>query len=146
MKQASLTQTGKEEVQQLYDQLEAMQVTSPGIQQVIKSFSEYRDEMLRALDHPGLPLHNNDSERDIRSMVKFHNVSESAEGQIFRDSLMTLKQTCFRLGVSFWGYLNAWFRREPIDLAQCVSSLFVIGSIFKARDKIMKVTCCAQAI
>ena len=120
---ASLTQTGKEEVHQLYDQLEAMQVTSLGIQQVIKSFSEYRDEMLRALDHPGLPLYNNDSERDIRSMVKFRNVSgstKSAEGQIFRDSLMTLKQTCFRLGVSFWGYLNAWFRREPIDLAQCV--------------------------
>jgi hypothetical protein len=123
LREVSLTQQGKEEIHKLYDQLVAMQVTSPGVQEVINNFRVYREEMLKALDHPGLPLHNNDSERDIRGMVKFRNISgstKSIKGQIFRDSLMTLKQTCFRLGQSFWEYLNKWFQKEPIDLAQCV--------------------------
>lgn len=82
--------------------------------------------------HMGRPLRKleaktaeieNDSERDIRGMVKFRNVSgstKSSEGQEFRDALMTLKQTCFRLGRSFWEYLEGWFQGEVVDLAQCV--------------------------
>ena len=123
VKEASLTQTGKEKVSQLYDGLLEMKVTSPGIQAVLDTFRNYREEMLKALEHPGLPLHNNDSERDIRAVVKFRNISgstKSEEGRIFRDGLMTLKQTCCRLGKSFWEYLKAWFRREPIDLAGCI--------------------------
>jgi hypothetical protein len=123
LKEASISQEGKEEIHRLYDQLLALQVTSPGVQAVIDNFRIYREGLLKALDHPGLPLHNNDSERDIRGMVKFRNVSgstKSALGQAFRDGLMTLKQTCFRLGRSFWEYLQGWFQRAPIDLAQCV--------------------------
>ena len=120
LKEVAITQEGKEEVYQLYDQLVATSVSSPGIQNVIDNFKEYREEMLKALDHPGLPLHNNDSERDIRGIVKFRNVSgstKSAEGQMFRDGLMTLKQTCFRLGMSFWEYLTGRFQKKHIDLA-----------------------------
>lgn len=123
VKEASLAQVGKEAVIELYDQLTAMKSSSPGIQAVIDAFKDCREEMLKALDHPGLPLHNNDSERDIRGMVKFRNVSgstKSEEGRNFRDGLMTLKQTCFRLGKSFWEYLKGWFRGEPIGLAECI--------------------------
>ncbi len=60
---------------ELYDQLVAMKSTSPGINEVIASFSKYREEMLKALDHPGLPLHNNDSEQDIRGVAKRRNIS-----------------------------------------------------------------------
>jgi len=91
--------------------------------EVITSFAQYREEMLKALDHPGLPLHNNDSERDIRCIAKRRNISgstKSEEGKAFRDGLMTLKQTCARLGVSFWWYLNGWFKQEPFDLAHAV--------------------------
>jgi Transposase IS66 family len=123
VKDASLAQMGKEEARELYDQMVAMKVTSPGVQNVLLVFRDYREEMLKALDHPGLPLHNNDSERDIRGMVKIRNVSgstKSEEGLSFRDGLLSLKQTCFRLGVSFWEYLVSWFRREPMDLAERV--------------------------
>jgi len=123
LKSASVSQEGKEEVHKLYDRLLAMQATSSGVQAVINNFRTHREGLLKALDHPGLPLHNNDSERDIRGMVKFRNVSgstKSTEGQAFRDALMTLKQTCFRLGRSFWEYLEGWFQGELIDLAQCV--------------------------
>ena len=121
LKEAALTQTGKEEVHQLYDQLIAMQSISPGISEVIASFAQYREEMLKALDHPGLPLHNNDSERDIRGVAKRRNISgttKSEEGKAFRDGIITLKQTCARLGLSFWGYLTKWFMRQPVDMAQ----------------------------
>ena len=123
VKEAAMTQTGKEEVHELYDQFIAMKSISPGINEVIASFAQYREEMLKALDHPSLPLHNNDSERDIRSVAKRRNISgttKSIEGREFRDGLCTLKQTCARIGVSFYGYLKAWFKREPMDLADIV--------------------------
>lgn len=121
LKEAALTQTGKEEVHRLYDQLTAMHSISPGINEVLASFTQYREEMLKALDHLGLPLHNNDSERDIRGVTKRRNISgttKSEEGKAFRDGIITLKQTCSRLGISFWGYLTGWFMQQPIDLAQ----------------------------
>ena len=123
LKEAALTQSGKEEVHRLYDELVEMRSLSPGINGVIASFARYREEMLKALDHPGLPLHNNDSERDIRGVAKRRNISgstKSKEGRAFRDGLMTLKQTCARLGISFWGYLTGWFKREPVNLAEMI--------------------------
>ncbi len=127
LKEASLTQTGKEEVHHLYDSLLKMKSSSPGITTVLTAFADYREEMLKALDHPGLPLHNNDSERDIRTMVKRRNISgstKSQEGKAFRDGLMSLKQTCFRLGISFFGYLRGHFKGEAIDLAEMVTARY----------------------
>jgi hypothetical protein len=123
VKEASLSQQGKEQVYVAYDALVTKKVVSPGVQAVLDAFRDHRDGLLKALDHPGLPLHNNDSERDIRGMVKFRNVSggtNSEEGRAFRDGLMTLKQTCYRIGQNFWDFLKSWFRKEPIDLAALI--------------------------
>jgi len=127
VKEAARTQEGKEEVHQLYDELVAMSSLSPGVNEVIASFAKYREEMLKALDHPDLPLHNNDSERDIRGVAKRRNISgstKSEEGKVFRDGLMTLKQTCARLGISFIGYLKKWFSRQPLDLSEIVRNRY----------------------
>ena len=116
---------------EVYDTLVAKEVVSPGVREVLKNFKNYREEMLKALDHPGLPLHNNDSERDIRRVVKFRDVSggtKSEEGKQFRDGLMTLKQTCYRVGQNFWEYLRSWFREEPIDLAECVRQSYLTAT------------------
>ena len=123
VKEASLSQQGKELVLEAYDALIERKVISPGVREVLVAFKNYREEMLKALSHPGLPLHNNDSERDIRRVVKFRDISggtKSEEGKLFRDGLMTLKQTCYRLGENFWDYLRHWFQNEPINLAECV--------------------------
>jgi uncharacterized protein (UPF0335 family) len=123
LKEASLSQVGKENVHQLYDALVAMKTSSPEINAVINNFSEYRDEMLKALDHPGLPLHNNDSERDIRGVAKRRNISGSTKsdrGRKFRDGLQSLKQTCFRVGYNFWDYMQQWFSGSPPNLAELV--------------------------
>lgn len=85
--------------------------------------SLYREEMLKALDHPGLPLHNNDSKRDIRGVAKRRNISGSTKsdlGRKFRDGLQSLKQTCFRMGYNFWDYLQRWFQGKPLDLVDLV--------------------------
>ena len=127
LKESALTQTGIEEVEKQYDALVSMKSTSPAIGAVIQNFRKYRDEMLKVLDHPGLPLHNNDSERDIRGFVKRRKISgstKSEKGKKFRDGLATLKQTCFRLGLSFWEYSLEWFRGKPPDLAQLIRTRY----------------------
>lgn len=104
-----------------------MQSISPGVNAVIASFKKYRKEMLKALDHPGLPLHNNDSEGYIRGVAKRRDISgstKSEDGRAFRDGLMMLRQTCLRLGISFIGYLKGWFIREPVDLASIVRNKY----------------------
>jgi hypothetical protein len=123
LKEAALTQNGKEEVEKQYDAFVMMKSISPAITEVIENFRKYREEMLKALDHPGLPLHNNDSERDIRGFVKRRKISgstKSEQGKKFRDALASVKQTCFRLGLSFWEYTSSWFKGKPPDLAQFV--------------------------
>jgi hypothetical protein len=131
VKEASISQKGKEQVLEAYDALVAREVISLGVRAVLDAFKEHREGMLKALEHPGLPLHNNDSERDIRGMVKFRNISgstKSEEGRSFRDGLMTLKQTCHRIGENFWSYLKSWFRREPIDLVECIRQRYRVAA------------------
>lgn len=123
VQKASEEQTGKEFVNELYDKLIVMKTSSQEINAVIANFATYRHELLRALDHPGLPLHNNDSERDIRAVAKRRNLSGSTKsdaGLKFRDGLQTLKQTCFRLGYNFWEFLQLWFRGKAPNLAELV--------------------------
>jgi Transposase IS66 family len=115
------------EINQMYDELIKMKTSSLVINTVIESFASYRAELLKALDHPELPLHNNASENDIRGMVKIRNVSgstKSEDGRMYRDALMTIKKTCLRLGVSFSSYMKAWFNGEPIDLALMIRNKY----------------------
>ena len=64
--------------------------------------------MLLVLTQPHTSLHNNDSERDIREYVKRRKISagtRSENGKKARDTLLSLKKTCRKLGISFWEYL-----------------------------------------
>ena len=127
LQEVSLSQVGKEKVHALYDSLLGVKTSSPEINAVIENFSAYRNEMLKALDHPGLPLHNNDSERDIRGVAKRRNISGSTKsdlGRKFRDGLQSLKQTCFRVGYNFWDYMQRWFLGDPPDLAELVKKRY----------------------
>ena len=136
LKEASVTQANQAEVHRLYNQLIAMQSQSPGVKAVIASLAEHREELLKALDHPGLPLHNNGSEGALRSVVKRRNISGSTKspaGKAFRDGLLTLQQTCSRLGVSFFGYLTSWFKRTSPNLAELVREKYQMVALEPAR-------------
>ncbi len=68
-----------------------------------------RDEFLAVLEHPHLALHNNLSENDIREYARLRKISggtRSAEGRRCRDTFMSLKKTCRKLGVNFQAYLR----------------------------------------
>ena len=68
-----------------------------------------KDELLRVLRQPDIPLHTNGSENDLRAWVTKRKVSGgtmSAAGRTARDVLLGLMKTCRKLGVSFFGYLG----------------------------------------
>lgn len=67
-----------------------------------------KKELLLVLTRPEIPLHNNLSENDIRDYVKKRKISastRSALGRQARDTFLSLKKTCQKLGISFWNYL-----------------------------------------
>lgn len=75
---------------------------------MIKELKAKKDKLLLVLHRPEASLHNNDSERDIKEYVKRRKISagtRSENGKRARDTFLSLKKTCRKLGISFWGYL-----------------------------------------
>lgn len=67
-----------------------------------------KEELLRVLDRPEIPLHTNGSERDIRCCVTKRKISgetRAEAGKQARDTFLSLLKTCSKLRVSFWDYL-----------------------------------------
>jgi hypothetical protein len=79
------------------------------LNQALKRLHRNKAELLRVLERPELPLHNNLSERDIREYVKKRKISGSTrsdEGRRCRDTFASLKKTCRKHDVTFWSYLR----------------------------------------
>ncbi len=68
-----------------------------------------KDELLLVLDRPGIPLHTNGSENDIRCYVTRRKVSAGTRSDVGRDSrdaFLGLSKTCDKLGIPVWDYLG----------------------------------------
>jgi hypothetical protein len=92
-----------------FDALCAQKAGYPSIDQVLKDMREHKTDLLRVLERPEIPLHNNASESDIREYVKKRKISGSTRsdaGRRCRDTFTSLKKTCRKLGVNFWNYLR----------------------------------------
>jgi len=79
------------------------------LNEALRRIHEKRDDLLLVLDRPEIPLHNNLSESDIREWAKKRKISagtRSELGRRCRDTFVSLKKTCRKLGVSFWRYLQ----------------------------------------
>ncbi len=75
----------------------------------LKRLHDNQTELLLVLERPEIPLHNNLSENDIRDDVKKRNISattRSDSGRQSRDTFLSLKKTCQKLGISCWRYLQ----------------------------------------
>lgn len=99
----------KKELSNEFDRVFAIKTSSSALNELIDRTRANKDKLLRVLDYPHIPLHNNDSERDIREYVKRRKISgstRSATGRKARDTFTSLKKTCRKLGVSFWRYLQ----------------------------------------
>jgi hypothetical protein len=92
-----------------FDDLVAQRTGYPSIDGVLKGMAADRAKLLRVLERPEVPLHNNLSEGHIRDYVKKRKISGSTRsdlGRRARDTFASLKKTCRRLGVNFWEYLQ----------------------------------------
>jgi len=102
-------QTFRQQIEEEFDGLFTCKTDSEAINNLLKNTFSRREGLLKVLDCPELPLHNNDSERDIREYVKKRKISGSTRsvlGRKARDTFASLKKTCQKLGISFWDYLR----------------------------------------
>jgi len=68
-----------------------------------------KEELLKVLKRPEVPLHNNGSEQEIREYVKRRKISggtRSNIGKACRDTFTSLKKTCYKLEIAFWDFLK----------------------------------------
>ena len=68
-----------------------------------------KEELLKVLKYPWLPLHNNDSELGARVEKRRQDVSlqtKSTEGTTAKDAFLTITQTAKKLGVNAFKYIN----------------------------------------
>jgi transposase IS66 family protein len=75
----------------------------------LKEMRDHKADLLRVLERPEVPLHNNGTESIIRGYVKTRKISGSTRsdaGRRCRDTFASLKKTCRKLAVSFWEYLK----------------------------------------
>jgi Transposase IS66 family len=92
-----------------FDALVEQRTGYPSIDGVLKEMRDHRTDLLRVLERPEVPLHNNGMESDIREYVKRRKISggtRSDAGRRCRDTFASLKKTCRKLGVCFWDYLQ----------------------------------------
>jgi len=74
----------------------------------LKRIQNNKNELLLVLSCPEIPLHNNLSENDIRDYVirrKISATTRSDNGREARDTFLSIKKTCQKLGISFYQYL-----------------------------------------
>jgi len=92
-----------------FDALVEQRTGYPNINGVLKEMRDHQADLLRVLERPEIPLHNNAMESDIREFVKRRKISggtRSDAGRRCRDTFASLKKTCRKLGVCFWDYLQ----------------------------------------
>lgn len=99
----------KKELDKRFDELFATRTCCEPLNAALRRLANNKCELLLVLERPDVPLHNNDSERDIREYVKKRKISGSTrsdDGRRCRDTFTSLKKTCRKLGISFWEYIN----------------------------------------
>ena len=97
-----------------FDRLFLKKTGWPELDEQLQKIHGKKSELLVVLEHPEIPLHNNLSENDIRQYVKKRKISAGTRsdlGRRCRDTFLSLKTTCRKLGVTFWRYLQNRIRR-----------------------------------
>ena len=98
----------KTALEQRFDEIFTQKTTWQTLNLALKRLHANKTELLLVLERPEIPLHNNLSENDIRDYVKRRKISattRSEAGRQARDTFLSLKKTCQKLGIAFWDYL-----------------------------------------
>jgi hypothetical protein len=119
------THKDKKRIDNLFDDIFTQTTTSMSLNLALKRIYNNKAELLLVLERPDIPLHNNGAENAIREYVKKRKISGSTRsdlGRQCRDTFISLKKTCRKLGVSFWQYLKDRIEKMGLipDLADLV--------------------------
>jgi uncharacterized coiled-coil protein SlyX len=110
------TETEKQRLTELFDEIFGKRYPrNYGLNLAMQQFCTHKQELLRVLDAPRLPLHTNAAEADIREYVTRRKISggtRSDDGRLARDTFTGLKKTCRKLAYSFWQYLMSRLRGD----------------------------------
>jgi hypothetical protein len=96
-------------LQARFETLVAQRTGYPSVDGVLKEMRDHQADLLRVLERPEIPLHNNAIESDIREYVKRRKISGGTRndaGRRCRDTFASLKKTCRKQGLRFWDYLQ----------------------------------------
>ena len=107
--QGTPTLAERERLSAAFDTLFATRTGYTQLDRQIAKTEAQKGTLLRVLDHPELPLHNNAAELAVRQRVRKRDVSfgpRSEAGKEAWDTFMTLAETTKKLGVSFYTYLR----------------------------------------
>ena len=80
------------------------------LDRLLKRLLGRKNELLRVLERPQIPLNTNASENDIRAFVTKRKISGgtiSEKGRQARDTMLGLAKTCMKLKIPFFDYLGA---------------------------------------
>ncbi len=92
-----------------FDELCRTKTSFETLNQALRRLAKNKAELLLVLERPDIPLHNNLSENDIREYVikrKISGSTRSKDGQLCRDTFVSLKKNCLKQGISFWDFIN----------------------------------------
>ncbi len=99
----------KVELDEKFEKLFTKKTSSPTLNNRLSKTYAKKEQLLRVLERPETPLHNNSTETDAREFVVKRKVSggtRSDHGKECRDTFISLKKTCIKLGITFWSYLQ----------------------------------------
>ncbi|EIM31255.1 transposase (plasmid) [Microvirga lotononidis] len=92
-----------------FDKIFGLRTGYKDLDALLARLARRKNELLRVLERPEIPLHTNASENDLRACVIKRKVSGgtmSADGRVARDVMLGLLKTCRKLGLSFFAYLG----------------------------------------
>lgn len=100
------TNEKSESLLQEFDALFLKNYQFTSLKLALKRLYKNKEELLLVLRYPKIPLHNNQSETDVRDRVMRRKLSGTFadESRRARDTFASLKKTCRKLGYSFWYY------------------------------------------
>jgi len=94
---------------QRFDRIFSIRTGYEDLDKLLARLQRRKEELLKVLMHPYIPLHTNASENDLRTFVTKRKISGgtmSRDGRIARDTMLGLMKTCKKLGLSFYHFLG----------------------------------------
>jgi len=103
------SEVARRSIEEQFDYIFQQKTSSPTLNHQLEKTYEKKQDLLIVLKRPETPLHNNSSEtcaRAAKIKLKISGGTRSETGQKVRDTFLSLKQTCLKLGINFMDFLQ----------------------------------------